>query len=289
MGSLIWLLIVGASIWIVVGATSIGVMRRFLIAAVLILVVAGATSGVPAWREARARWARQTLLNVLQPVALENCELARFGSAYDGGYILCANLFANFKVGYSYGIGPNDDWGCDLATRYQVPVHQYDCFDPARPSCPTGQTIFHNECIGAQATTIDGRTFDTLAQQLATHGNQGVIVKMDVEGAEWASLAATPDAVLDRIDQLPMEMHGYDAAMILPVVEKLKRTFYVVNLHFNNNACDEEAAPLPARAYQVLLVNKRLAVLSGRPATPSPLNAPDVPALPECQGTPPIR
>ena len=255
-----------------------------LIAVILVLVVvAGATSGVSAWRDARARRARQALLNALQPVALENCELARFGSAYDGGYLLCANLFANLKVAYSYGIGPNDDWGCDLATRYQVPVHQYDCFDPARPSCSTGQTIFHDECIGAQATTVDGRTFNTLAQQLATHGDQGVIVKMDVEGAEWASLVATPEAVLDRIDQLPMEMHGYDAAMILPVVEKLKRTFYVVNLHFNNRACDEEAAPLPARAYQVLLVNKRLGVLGGRPATPSPLNAPDVPALPECQ------
>jgi hypothetical protein len=46
------------------------------------------------------------------------------------------------------------------------------------------------------------------------------------------------------------------------------------------------AAPLPAWAYQVLWVNKRIGVLdpgASVPAPMSPLNAPDSPTWPDCQ------
>src|SRR5262245_46309530 len=61
-------------------------------------------------REARAAQAteaardRQTLLDLLQPVALDNCQLERFGEQNDGGYLMCANLLRNVQAGYSYGI-----------------------------------------------------------------------------------------------------------------------------------------------------------------------------------------
>jgi len=70
------------------------------------------------------------------------------------------------------------------------------------------------------------------------------------------------------------------------VLRKLKRNFYLVNLHFNNWSCTPKAAPLPAWAYQVLWVNKRIAVLDPTvpiPAPMSPLNAPDSPTWPDCQ------
>jgi hypothetical protein len=60
----------------------------------------------------------------------------------------------------------------------------------------------------------------------------------------------------------------------------------VVNLHFNNHGCRREADPLPAMAYQVLLVNKRLGVLDAaapNPAPYNPLNTPDLAGVPDCQ------
>ena len=93
---------------------------------------------------------------------------------------------------------------------------------------------------------------------------------MDVEGAEWDSMLATPDDVLDRIEQLPMELHGVNEPKFVELVRKLKRQFYLVSLHYNNYACTPRAEPMPARAYQVLFVNKRVAELdpsaSGRTA-----------------------
>jgi hypothetical protein len=111
-------------------------------------------------------------------------------------------------------------------------------------------------------------------------------VKIDIEGAEWDSLLATPDTVLDRIEQMPMELHGVDERRFLDLVRRLKTRFYLVNLHFNNFECTRDLAPMPSRAYQVLWVNKRVGVLDPDapvPAPPSPLNAPDSPELPDCQ------
>ena len=89
-------------------------------------------------------------------------------------------------------------------------------------------------------------------------------MKFDVEGAEWDSLMATPDEVLARIDQMPMELHGATERRFLKVVQKLKRTFHLVSVHYNNYSCTDDLRPFPARAYQVLWVNKRLGMLTRR-------------------------
>ena len=239
-------------------------------------------------RSATERKLREAILAELEPVVLKNCTLKRFGSANDGGYLMCENLIEPLDAAYSYGVGTNDDWGCEVSRRYQVPVHQYDCFDPARPTCDGGKFIFHNECVGDRTENRKSRSFDTLKNQIRRNGDIGrrVLIKMDIEGAEWDSLLATPDELLASISQLAIEMHGFNDPKILEVLRKLKRNFYLVNLHFNNWSCTSRAAPLPAWAYQVLWVNKRIGVVDPMapvPAPMSPLNAPDSPTWPDCQ------
>ena len=74
---------------------------------------------------AAERKLREAILAELQPVTLRNCMLKRFGSANDGGYLMCENLIEPLDAGYSYGVGINDDWGCEVSRRYHVPVHEY--------------------------------------------------------------------------------------------------------------------------------------------------------------------
>lgn len=231
---------------------------------------------------------RVELLKQLQPIKLSNCELRRFGEANDGGYLLCGNLLGGVKAGYSYGISGYDGWGCEISRHLRVKVHEYDCFDLNVPACRGGATVFHGECVGAAASTDkDGRTFDSPEHQLAKNGDGSnhVVMKMDVEGAEWDTFLASPDSLFDRIDQLAVELHGSGEERFVRAVEKLKRFFYVANLHFNNYSCDEKYAPFPSWAYEVLFVNKRLATVdpSGAPATPSVLNAPNKPDVADCQ------
>jgi hypothetical protein len=236
-----------------------------------------------------ARQIREQLLMELQPVALQNCTMKRVGSPNDGGYLMCGNLLGGVESAYSYGIGPHDDWGCEISQSFSVLVHQYDCFDPGRPACPQGRPVFHNECIGPRAERIESRDFDTLTSQIRRNGDAGktLLVKIDVEGAELESLMSTPDRVLDRIDQLAMEVHGADRRY-LDLIRKLKRTFHLAHLHFNNQSCGVRWHPLPAWAYQVLFVNKRIGVRDyskPSPSLPHPLDAPDYGLGRDCQAT----
>ena len=92
----------------------------------------------------------------------------------------------------------------------------------------------------------ESRFFDTLENQIRKNGDTGrrLIIKMDIEGGEWDSLLAAPDELLASIPQIAMEMHGFDDPKIVEVLRKLKRNFYLVNLHFNNWSC----TPRPRRS-----------------------------------------
>jgi hypothetical protein len=230
---------------------------------------------------------RATLFAELQPVELLNCHIERFGRPHDGGYLMCSNLLRSVTAGYSYGVAGEDQWGCDIARRFRVRVHQYDCFDLRQPVCSDGATVFHPECIGPSYRTDEhGRIFNSLEDQFTNNGDTAnhVVVKMDVEGAEWDTLRNTPSTLFERIDQLAIELHGTGLEHQLDTVRRLKEFFYVADLHFNNFTCAERIDPFPAPVYEVLFVNKRIATTAGLlAARPHQLDAPNSANLPDCQ------
>jgi hypothetical protein len=240
---------------------------------------------------------RQALFDLLRPVVLTNCRLERFGEAHDGGYLMCGNLLSAVQSGYSYGIGGYDKWGCDVSTKLDVAVHQYDCFNTRQPSCFLGETVFHAECVGDTAGRRDGRLFDTIANQFAKNGDgtRRVVLKIDVEGAEWDSLLSAPDKTLQQIDQMAVEFHWEENDRFqwvqdekhLRVVRRLRQFFHVAHIHFNNASCVGDLQPFPTWAYEVLFVSRRLAEVdpSRKAETPHPLDAPNNSSLPDCQPT----
>lgn len=266
----------------------------------LLAVVLAATAALVIrnqWRVASAKQARRIeasrtaevrkeLFAEIQPVRVSNCELKRFGEPHDGGYPLCVNLLGGVKAGYSYGISGYDGWGCDVSRQLHVPVHQYDCFDLRAPSCPGGSTVFHGECVGTTRSTEDGRPFDTLSDQFTHNGHDAtpLVMKIDVEGAEWDSFLLAPDSVFMHIDQLDVEFHHVDDPKYVATMRRLKQFFYIAHVHYNNFSCDPALRPFPSWAFEVLLVSKRIAVTDGAPAPPTPgLDAANNPSWPDCQ------
>jgi hypothetical protein len=272
-------------------------MRRAAVVLVLLLLAAwGAVTGWRHYRLAqetpippaeRARLNREALFAEMHPVKLSNCEFERIGDAHDGGYVICRNLLDRAQSLYSYGISGSDEWGCSLSARLKLPVHQYDCFNTNAPSCPGATPVFHAECVGPKKSTEDGRPFDTVAAQIAANGDaqKRLIMKMDVEGAEWPSFLATPDSVLQQVDQLSVEFHGVEEDGQAEVFRKLAGVFDVVNVHYNNWTCEPAAAPFKAKAFEVLFVNKKLGVVDPNAAmvSPNPLDAPNNWQRPDCQ------
>jgi hypothetical protein len=265
------------------------ILAAFLLALVSVSCSSGSSGSMAeVARQMRASdpKVRETLFAELQPIALTNCELERFGETNDGGYLMCANLLQDAQAAYSYGISGYDKWGCDIATKLHVRLHQYDCFDTRQPKC-AGETIFHAECVGATRKTEEGRIFDTMAAHFTKNGDTGkrLALKMDVEGAEWDSLLNASDETLQQIDQLAIEFHLVHDPKFVDVVKRLKQHFHVAHLHFNNWSCAEGIAPFPAWAYEVLFVSKRIGVPdpSGRRQELHASAAPNAATRPDCQ------
>jgi hypothetical protein len=262
--------------------------RRLLRAAVAVTLVAIAVVAVRYWQE---RQLRESLYAALRPVHVTNCDMQRYGSANDGGYVLCANLLktAGAEVAaYSYGIAGVDDWGCHVAGELGVAVHQYDCFQTTVASCANGAShMFHAECIGPARESIEGRPFDTLGNQISKNGDGGkrIILKMDVEGSEWESLRTANDATLQAIDQIAIEFHGIEDPAYIAAAERLAQFFYVANIHANNHVCLPGFDPYPGTVFEALLVNKRIAAVDPgvTPRIPSAADAPNNPLRPDCQ------
>ena len=174
------------------------------------------------------------------------------------------------SVGVFLGISGYDQWGCDVSTERHVTVHQYDCFDLSQPACPSGTPCFTPNASRIPQRPKAGFLFDTIASQFTGNGDTAkrIVMKMDVEGAEWHSLLAAPDEVLGRIDQLAIEFHWIEDGKSLALVRRLKQFFEVAHIHIDNASCTGGMEPFPSWAYEVLFVNKRLAVVdaSGRPS-----------------------
>ena len=276
----------------------IGSRRLWIGVTAVVVGTVAVMAGVHNWRILSARQARRAeasrkagvraqLFAEIQPVHVTNCELKRFGEPHDGGYPLCVNLLGAVTAGYSYGISGYDGWGCDVSRQLHVTVHQYDCFDLREPSCPGGSTVFHGECIGTTKATEDGRPFDSLGNQFATNGHDAapIVMKIDVEGAEWDSFLLAPDSVLAHIDQLDVEFHHVDDPKYVAAMRRLKQLFYIAHVHYNNFSCDPGLAPFPTWAFEVLLVNRRIAMTDGSPAPASDnrVDAANNPAWQDCQ------
>lgn len=211
---------------------------------------------------------------------------------------MCENLLNNVQSAYSYGIGGNDEWGCDISKQYNLQVHQYDCFNTDQPSCPGGRFIFHAECVGDKYKNEDDKIFDSLTNQILKNKdkNKRLVVKMDVEGAEWDSFLVTPDTILNNIDQLVAEFHiridfnadfhEHEWRKYIQVIKKLKKTFHIVNVHFNNYSCFEKFPPFPSMVFEILFVNKRIGLINeaeSNPVSLNPLDAPNLPGEKDCQ------
>ncbi|MBR1421600.1 MAG: FkbM family methyltransferase [Selenomonadaceae bacterium] len=183
----------------------------------------------------------RTLVETLQIKRVKDYRLARAGDDHDGGYILIDNLDSQGGIAYSFGIEREISWDHDMAEcGYQIFM-----YDMTIDDLPYHRPEFHffQEGIGRELDL--SQRLDTLENFIERNGHQNqrnMILKMDVEGAEWDFLETVKSETLMKFDQIIFEFHNLVTDMDferigrrIAALRKLNQTHQVVHIHANNN------------------------------------------------------
>ncbi|MGJ8621923.1 MAG: FkbM family methyltransferase [Yoonia sp.] len=217
----------------------------------------------------------QIIDRFLQPYDV-GIPLIRLGDFGDGGYLVPDDL-NGIAACYSPGVSQQATFELDLAKR-GIPSFMADAsVDQAPLDVPGAQ--FVKKFLGPR----NKGAFMTLADWVTQTGpdtDQDLLLQMDIEGAEYETLAATPKDVLRRFRMIVIELHQLPSALTKPrfqkralaAIDALKDDFTCVHLHTNNvsGAVDIEGERIP-RVIEVTLLRK------DRVQTRRPISGSDLP------------
>lgn len=164
----------------------------------------------------------------------------RLGKENDGGYIMVDNFQSNGGIAYSFGLNDDVSWDSDMAARgYEIFM-----YDPTIDGLPQENERFHFFKAGIGGAENAKRHLNTLEHFIAANGHadkSNMILKMDVDGAEWNFLKSVSSETLNKFDQIVFEFHSVirprtqdKTNAVVAAVEKINRTHSLVHLHPNN-------------------------------------------------------
>lgn len=221
--------------------------------------------------------------------------MVRCGRHHDGGYVLPAAALGHADGLISLGL--NDDWSFDrdFAARHRMaPIA---CYDPTishgkfilkalgrtllfplaalikpRDSLSRlrqawhaavdygrffrSRAVHHRLWISGNSSPGARSLSDAIAEPQFS-GRSRLVIKMDIEGAEYAALATLSDEALSRSAMLLVEFHRLGAHLedVLRLARRLKEAFVVAHVHANNYAPVANGVP---EVIEVVWIRKTL-------------------------------
>ncbi|XP_052213664.1 uncharacterized protein LOC127832292 [Dreissena polymorpha] len=139
----------------------------------------------------------------------------RVGSMRDGGKEICIDKKykpRNPCLVYSFGSNYDFEFEKHMFDRYQCEIHTFDPSINPQVQVPE-YVIFHKIGLGGKDSTVgpdkfDVRRFSTIVKQLDHEKRHIDILKIDIEGWEWAALSDIfVNGGLSRVRQLSLEIH----------------------------------------------------------------------------------
>lgn len=240
------------------------------------------THGYPSsiWNPGEAARVR-SILSLIQPQSVPGVAKTRVGRDFDGGYVML-DSFDGIVAALSLGIFDDVSWDTQIADR-GIDVLQ---FDPTVAAPPAPHERFRFELL--RIAPWDGAgcvSIDTVLRTRLSAGACDLLLKIDIEGAEWdAFVEMSPDA-LKRFRQIVCEFHTLerlgekefgDRAAI--VFAKLAETHFPCHVHGNNcGSFANVANVIVPETLEVTFAN-RAHFASGGPSDelfPTPLDQPN--------------
>jgi len=151
---------------------------------------------------------------LLTPYDYQN--LKRYGSVYDGAYVLSEDLLNKSDIVYSYGVGPNELWiTFDRHMAFlKKNIYLYD--DLKDDFWAKNDPFFTFKKEYVNSSNIYSHVKDN------NHtNNTNMILKMDIEGNEYETLLNCSEDLFSHFDQLAIEVHD--------VVNSHTEPYYLIN------------------------------------------------------------
>ena len=144
----------------------------------------------------------KALISVIAPKGT-NLKLKRFGGLGDGSYVLPQKYVTKGTYLISGGIENNNELEISLAN---LGVHGIQIDNSINQAPKTHKNL---EFRKVTISDSDSQTETTLSSLMKLNINEGrLIVKLDIEGYEWKTLAALTKNELASIDCLILELHN---------------------------------------------------------------------------------
>jgi FkbM family methyltransferase len=216
----------------------------------------------------------------------------RYGPNWDAGYVVADDVLAASSVVYCYGVGsmPHESEFEVTMARLGKMVHLYDgTID--RPAHDHENFRFKRE------NAESGRLLDHLTEN-CHRGRSDLMLKMDIEGAEYEVLMGCDNQVFDHFSQIVLEvhdLHGYlrsfqdggvrqdpSGLRQILLLQRLLERYRLVHIHANNHGAFRCELP---DVVELSLVRKDMVVepniTSVYPCPRENLDFPNNPSLPE--------
>lgn len=224
-------------------------------------------------------------LKLLIPVPCAH-ELIRIGGSGDGAYLVPDNL-DSIEACFSPGVATQIEFEQELADRFSIPSYMCDAsVDASQLRLDDKYHHFEPLWLGS----YDGQSTQTLDSWIAKseHADSfNLLLQMDIEGAEYASLMAASDSVLARFRMVVIEFHWmwrlqssrFLNLRFLPTLHKLSRQFDCVHVHPNNCCGTMSLAGVDVpNVIELTFMRKDCNAAIHQPLIPHPLDVLNIPS-----------
>jgi hypothetical protein len=179
------------------------------------------------------------IMRMLRPHRLKGAGKVRIGRHFDGGYTML-DRFDGIEAAYSLGINDEISWDLNMAQK-GVKIFQYD---HTIEGLPYDHPLFNWKRIGITGKMGEAdnlATLESLIEANGHRGNRSLILKCDIEGAEWDMLMHAPNEIIRQFSQIVMELHNLHhvcapgpADAVRKAIGNLYSSHKVVHVHANN-------------------------------------------------------
>ena len=178
-------------------------------------------------------------LALLEPCSVEGIKKIRMGAEYDCGFVML-NDFAGISKALSLGIGHDVSWDLAIAKR-GITVLQFDHSINMAPVSHKLCKFRRQKIVAGPASNASEISIPDILYEHKIGSAEDLLLKIDIEGAEWEIFFAIDDRILSRFRQIICEFHAFYRIgqtawrrRMLRVFEKLTKNHCVVHVHGNN-------------------------------------------------------